>query len=116
MQICWVFAVSGGVSRARQEKTSAGGNVTNMFQTIWIDIKYCFRGNLDIALNVAEKNLRDKQITTVRFVNSFFTFRLETQKAAEHFVHVGKINMNENFFFIKNVLAAVTLEMSLFYK
>lgn len=88
-----------------------------MFQTIWIDIKYCFRGNLDIALNVAEKNLRDKQIKTVRFENIFFfIFRLETQKAAGHFVHVGKINMNENFFFIKNVLADVTLEMSLLYK
>lgn len=36
--------------------------------------------------------------------------------AAGHFVHVGKINMNENFFFIKNVLADVTLEMSLLYK
>ena len=88
-----------------------------MFQTIWIDIKYCFRGNLDIALNVAEKNLRDKQIKTVRFENIFFfIFRLETQKAAGHFVHVGKINMNENIFFIKNVLADVTLEMSLLYK
>ena len=45
-----------------------------MFQTIWIDIKYCFRGNLDIALNVAEKNLRDKQIKTVRFENIFFLY------------------------------------------
>ena len=45
-----------------------------MIQTIWIDIKYCFRGNLDIALNVAEKNLRDQQIKTVRFENIFFLY------------------------------------------